>query len=355
MTRRQGIKAIGFVLVLALCLGVANKLLFPFSKEDTNQSKTFYMEEENTVDVVVMGTSLMMMSFNPLRMYDQTGITAYNRACSACPPQLAYLIFEETLETQKPKVLAISGGALVIQYDYAHREGLVRRGIDYRKNSELKYEVVKDIVKQAKAQDPDSKQTVQSFYFPLLRYHSRWPEVIWYGPDDFTFKHDYRHGYYATFRTGDTPDTSEKSMQSTKKYHVDETTRYWYGKIIEECKANDIEVLIVGNQDMRWTPGKIECLTAYCEEMGIDFVDYNTPEMKAETGLNWKTDFYDHKHTNARGSLKFTDHLARYIKQKYNLEPSDVSDEYKAHLAKDIERFKKDCAKATEKGFEVIW
>lgn len=355
MTRKQGIRAIIFVLVLCLCLAGANRLLFPFSDEDTNQTKSFYNTENDSVDVLIIGTSLMMMSFNPLRMYDRTGIVSYNRASSAQPPQVAYLTAKETFETQHPKLLVISAGALVIQYDYDHREGLIRRSLDYKKNSADKYTVVKDVVEQAKLQDPDSKQTVQSFFFPLLRYHSRWPQLFTSGPDSFKFERDYLYGYNPIFKTGDTPDTSAESMKSTKKYYVDENTRYWYGKILDMCRENGTKVLLVGNQDMRWTPGKIEALTAYADEMGVDFVDYNTPEMKAATGLNWKTDFYDHKHTNVRGSIKFTDHLSAYIQQKYNLGPSKVSKEYRDRMKSDIEKFKADCRENTEKGFKVIW
>lgn len=350
MTKKQLSKSIIFVLILVLCLLGINRALFPFSEHDTNQTKTFYETEENSVDVLFLGTSLMMMSVNPLRVYDDTGIVTYNRACSCQSPQIAYLTLEETLETQSPKVVVLAAGALIIPYDYEFREPFLRRGMDYKKFSWTKYEAAKDISKQS-----GGVQTVQSYFFPLLRYHARWGEVLVNGIDSFDYEYDYLHGYYATTKVVAQEDISGERMVSSKAYEVDENTRYWYGRIIELCKENDIEVLAVGNFDLRWTAKKHTVIEAYCEEMGIDFIDYNYEPLKSQLGIDLEKDMYDLKHTNIRGSLKVTDSLSYYIRDKYNLAPSKTSDNVKKQFEEDISQFKADIAKYNKKGFDVSW
>lgn len=42
--------------------------------------------------------------------------------------------------------------------------------------------------------------------------------------------------------------------------------------------------------------------------------------MAEKIGLNWKKDFYDKRHTNVIGADKYTDDVAAYIAEHYDLE-----------------------------------
>ena len=349
MTKTQAKRAIIFILILCLALFGCDRLLFPFSEHDTNQDRTFYEIEENSIDVAAIGTSLMMVGFSPLRLYDQTGITSYNRANSCQSPEQAWLVACETFKTQKPKVLMLAAGALVIDYDYEFREPFIRRGMDYRKWSKEKL-----IAAEAISENSEIDDTL-SFIFPLIRYHSRWGEVIVNGPDKWweLAGYDYMHGQYAYFKQEAIKDISAKNLASTKEYEINEDTRYWYGKIFEMCKENGTKILFVGNKDMRWTMGKHDVIAEYAEEVGADFIDYNISPVVDEVGLSWETDYYDHKHQNVNGSIKFTDHLGQYLIEHYGLSASEVSESEKKQWQEDIERFKEDCA--NNGNIEVEW
>ncbi len=349
MTKTQAKRALIFILILCLALVGCDRLLFPFSEYDTNQDRTFYEIEENSIDVAAIGTSLMMVGFSPLRLYDKTGIASYNRANSCQSPEQAWLVVRETFETQKPKVLILAAGALVIHYDYEFREPFLRRGMDYRKLSWDKITAARGIAEHSEVDD------TLSFLFPLRRFHTRWGEVIVNGPDKWRelAGYDYMHGQYASFKHDEIEDISAKNLKSKKVYDIDENTRYWYGKIFEMCEENGTKVLFVGNKDMRWTMGKHDVIAEYAEEVGADFIDYNISPVVDEVGLSWKTDYYDHKHQNVRGSIKFTDHLGQYLVEHYGLGESDISDADKKQWQEDIERFKEDIANNGK--LEVEW
>ena len=340
MTKQQLKRAGLFILVLILSLALCQALLFPFSEYDTNQDMGFYDLEENSIDVAVIGTSLNMIGFSPLRLYDQTGITSHNRANSCQSPETAWLVVKETLETQKPKVLIVGAGALIIDYDYEYREPFIRRGMDYRKWSKDKLTAVKSI---AKHNEDDS---VLSFIFPLIRYHANWPNVIYNGPDNW-FKlrgYDNMHGQYASFKRIAQTEKDSTYFNEAIEYKVNGDTRYWYGKIFELCKENNVEVLLVANKENHWRQAKHDAVAAYAEEMGLNFIDYNMEPLRSSVGLDFTMDYYDSKHVNVNGSFKYTDSLGAYLQSYYGLGASNISEATKKQWEEDVATFKEKCA-----------
>ncbi len=64
----------------------------------------------------------------------------------------------------------------------------------------------------------------------------------------------------------------------------------------------------------------------YCEQKGIEYVDFTSPELFEKTGLDYSTDYYDSGHVNAYGSVKISKELAHILDEKFNL-PDRRNDE----------------------------
>ena len=67
----------------------------------------FYEMEEDTIDVLFMGSSLAATSYIPQELYDRYGITSYNLASEKQSPVISYYWLKEALRYQSPKVLIL--------------------------------------------------------------------------------------------------------------------------------------------------------------------------------------------------------------------------------------------------------
>lgn len=325
------------VIIMCLCVffGIQGmqKILIPFSSHDTNQNRTFYEQPDNTIDVLAVGTSLMMMGFSPLRMYDKTGITAYNRASSCQAPQITYFTVKKTLKTQKLKAVICSATVLTIKFNYDKKEAWLRRGMDYKKFSADKIKIAKDLASRSK------EQSLASYIFPILRYHSRWTDVF-KGEltDERDGEYDYNRGYTPIYGHLERPNVAARNLANREKIIISDDTKYWMGKTIQLCKENNVKFIIIGNMTMQWTKGMHNATKDYADKMNVDFYDYNFSPYQEECGLDWEKDFYDRKHTNIFGVFKLTDDIGKILVEKYKIGKSKLPEKVKAQYREDIKR-----------------
>lgn len=330
------IKTIVFLAILIVLLLGLQVQFVPFQWQDTIQARTFYEDtEKDSVDVLISGTSSIMVGLSPLRMYEDAQITGHVRGNSRQPPQVLYLDVKEALKNQKPKLVAVSAAMLLTDFNVDDEEVRVRRGMDYMPLTLDKIKVAKAVT------DESSWQTVSSYVLPLARYHDRWTEIrdgLQVGDRN---EYDYKHGQYAVFKTKPQEDNLAEHMLDDSLVEPTESSMYWYSKMAEVCRENGAELLLVTTPDQRWTMGKHNCMVKAAEELDAGYLDYNVDGITDEIGIDWQRDFYDNHHCNARGSIKLTDYFTSYIQKEYNLKASDVSDEVKEQFEEDIEHFHK--------------
>lgn len=339
------IKTIAFLIVLAMIILAIQSRVIPFNEQDTNQTATFYETPEDSVDVLIAGTSSIMVGLSPLKLYEDTGITAHVRGSSVQSPHVTYLNIKEALKYQKPDVVAVSIISLLSDYNVDDKEAWMRRGMDYKKLSLDKVIVAKAIV------DDSEWQTLGSYIMPIARYHTRYGAILGRGIPDTLGDYDYMHGQYAVYKQRYITDVSDENMANQTQVKLSDKSLDWYKKLAALCEENNIKLLFVAMPDMRWTTGKHNAILKLSDELGADFLDYNANDLIELCDIDTSRDFYDDHHLNAGGSVKATSYFGQYLKEKYGLEASKVSEEIDKQLNNDIERFKSDLQ---NKEYEVL-
>lgn len=142
------IKIIAFLIILLIAVCFLQERLIPYHNIYSSQFKTFYETPSNSIDVLIVGTSTVMVGISPLEIYENTGIVAHNRGNSTQPPQITYFHIKESLSYQRPKVIVCSVRSLfwedeknIDEVEYA-----ARNGMDYSPMSLAKLEVAYEIV-----------------------------------------------------------------------------------------------------------------------------------------------------------------------------------------------------------------
>lgn len=168
-------KALSFVLIGILIFGVLQQIFvpkrFPYDKNnDAGKLRYFLGEEEDSMDVLVLGTSHSSRGILPMEMYESYGIKSYNLSTSLQPVEVSYYTLQEAIKTQKPSVVVWDVSGLYIDYADLPHWKMIMDEMKIGKNKEL-------FVKEYLNRYRDTGETLISLMFPLLEYHTRWKEL----------------------------------------------------------------------------------------------------------------------------------------------------------------------------------
>ena len=314
------IKPIAFIIIFAFLFNYFSELLCRKTLDGawnhTTKISGFYNEPQNEFDIMFFGSSNTYCSFNPLVLYEKTGIKSYVFATQQQPVWASYAYMKEALKSQKPKLMVLD--ILMFSKDSEYYDD----GVNYSFMDNIPLSFNKAELAFASAPGLDSVRLLCNF----IKYHSRWSELT---EEDYKFKrsglHDYLKGYvlledvFADAKPPQ-PEIEETSVLSEK-------TILYFNKIVELSKKSGIPLLLVK------TPSNVtvddeklfNSVKLLAEESGIEYVDFN--KNYPEIGLNLSTDFYDKSHLNYMGAEKFTDFFAEYLLSEQNFSECEKKDE----------------------------
>lgn len=98
------IKLILAVLLIFVSFEYLNKV---FINKDVSYGNDFRALPENSIDVLVLGSSDAQYSFVPSFFYEDTGLYSYVRGTPCQPLEVSYEMLKESLKTQNPKLVVL--------------------------------------------------------------------------------------------------------------------------------------------------------------------------------------------------------------------------------------------------------
>lgn len=327
------VRCLTVIVIFAMLLVFMGKLFIPYYIQDTDQNSTFYKTEKNTVDVLIVGSSTLLVGLSPLELWEHYGIVAHIRASTVQAPPVTWLNIKEAYRYQKPKVVVMGITSLFLDYDYDANEPYLRRGLDFKKLSADKLKAVYEVVKRS------GSQHMLDYIFPILRYHDRWKEFQWTDFYNLQYRHDFMHGQYPVYRVKkiDARDHVDKTVAPEKE---DTDSWLFYRDAIEYCKSQGSEVIVVNMPDERWTYGRYQTAKELTEGCGAAYIDFNLEEPLKEMGIDWEYDFYDPHHLNPVGAQKTTKYLGDYLVENYDIPQNQSGESTAEQLNKDLKKYK---------------
>ena len=146
MKKRTIIKLCCFGLIFTLLLGITSQFLQVNSLADGIRVKGFYMEPENSLDMVTIGASETYTSIAPGILWKEYGFTSYNYSVAGSPISIVKSQVKEILANQDPKVIVIEINGTLQDDEYQINEKRLRKYIDNIPWSENKIETIKEVV-----------------------------------------------------------------------------------------------------------------------------------------------------------------------------------------------------------------
>lgn len=310
---RAALKTVCFLLLLALVLGRADRILALKNDYGIYDASHFYTLEPESVDVLALGTSHAYLGIHTGVLWEDYGIASYVFGCGGQPFWTAYCFLEEALKTQTPELIVLDAYAAVYQEDYGDEVT--------RASGTLGLKWSRNKIRAVGLGVPPESQKDYLLSFRL--YHDRFRELS--GEDFLPYKGDpaqyaCRKGSWAYTRVRVFEDGEIEAFFTEDRAPMTAKTEEWYRKTIELAQSRGIPLLIVltpyagirkADQAFFNTAADI------AGEYGVPFVNFNL-DFDA-MGFDFSSDCADRAHLNARGSRKYTKALGALIAEEYGL------------------------------------
>ena len=194
------------------------------------QLADFYRLEEDTVDVLFVGSSHVYYSINTCNLYDDYGIASYLLASPAQPVWISYYFLQEALKTQSPRLVVFDVCTLYKKQSDVGAASLP--SLISMKPSREKWKAIRAVNQEEKLLDAISA------FFSFPYYHTRYDELT--RQDYENTKRVRYHGYKPDFQVISSHELKQwANVDRTdfdKREPVSERTELYLRRLIELCR-----------------------------------------------------------------------------------------------------------------------
>lgn len=308
--RGKVIKTIIFFSFLILGFAITVQVLRFKNVDGVYMMESFYKQEDNTVDVLVLGTSHAFEHFNPGVLWEEHGMASYVLGGPNQRLWNTYYFLKEALKTQRPQLIILEGFAVSCTDDYLTDGQIVSNTYGMKWSSD-KLTALKDTV---------SDERLKDFLPEYIRYHSRYKDI---SEEDFLKDqgdpyYENWKGFFCNFQKGSYEAEDMSGVTGTRP--LDPKAQLYYEKILQLAKDEGIPLLVVispypnVNEDHMMAFNTAELLA---EQYGADFLNCNRDV--SHYGIDFKTDGADAEHLNYHGNQKFSHVFGNDISELYEL------------------------------------
>ena len=304
------LRLITFAVLLCAVLNYTVYVLTPKHDYGICPIVNFYNQPEESVDVLVMGTSCGYAGVNTNILFEEYGIAAYNLCGAEQPYWVTYYYLEEALKTQTPKVILLDAKASIYTADYSKRGRTILSTYGIR-DPEVRIKAIAACV---------AEEDFAGFALAFPELHSYYAKVT---RDNFTYPptNEGRGPDWKGFIEMDITEQHEKPslVWTDIKKPINARQQEYFEKILALANEHNVPVMLIGfpNPDYANDHMYYNSLWAIAAEYGVGGVNYNDPELRVR--LMYSSDFADWQHLNVKGSSTFTRRLGEDLKTMYDL------------------------------------
>ena len=303
----------------------------------SNRWDNYYAEDNDTIDVVCIGSSAMYRYWIPPQAYEEQGFTSFLIASPAQPFAAVPYIMEEAEKTQSPRLIvvevrnAVARTAADMDGDVdmadieAQRTYYLSEVVSGMRTSLTKLRLIGALLKE------DEYNTRLTWSLPLLRYHDT--ELTMSADERIKRLNNDKNKYKSATQTDAHKAIKEPVEYETVTGYITEEEEKSIDAVVSKAKELDTQLLMLSTpyraSKTRYALQK--GMEKYMEEMNYPYLSlYGETE---EVGLDYSSDFYNNNHVNILGGQKVTKYVGDYISENYEIGESELDEKNNAEWA----------------------
>lgn len=303
-------KAVSAVLVFTLVFLSVQRVV-TIDTEDMSYGfmRGIYEEKENSLDAVYIGSSDCYAFWSPTLAWKEYGINVCTYTCPRKPLTVTEYMMKEARKTQPDALYIVNINTLG---EKPTDDVVMHRLLDNMPNSILKWQLAQYLFDSAEL---SFSQRLQ-YYFPIIRYHSRWNQLS--VGNLARWVNDKKNGNVQPAHLKIMRDISSAYHTSSERADISELLKDSLESLLDYCDAEKVKVLFVTvprAEDKLSDVKKYNTVNDYVSKRGYPVLELNSQVDKI--GLDLKSDYYNNKHLNIHGAIKYTRFLSEYLVENY--------------------------------------
>ena len=307
---RRLLRAAVFLLLLGIAVWGLQGVFGLDSVRSYDSEKGYVRETKGSLDAVYIGASDVHAFWQPLFGWNERGIAVWNYAIDSMPMIAVKNVVIEARKTQPQALMIINLNTFKkesVNGDMVH----IHRVVDYQPFSLNKVRLVNRMTEGTDISGLDKLE----FYFPIIRFHSRWDDLDSWAFD--VIKTDYKSSKHTANFRGNVEDQRSAFLQSEERTALPEDVSDLMLELLDYCDAEGVQTLFVkstqvGDPDELARMNTLEDMVVERGYPCLDLID-----RIEEVGIDLQYDYYNSRHTNVHGSMKYSHFFAAYLAEHY--------------------------------------
>ena len=310
--------------------------------------KGYYGEEENTLDLVILGTSSTFSAIAPMELWNSYGIASYDFCTNVQFENSMPFSIRELSKTQNPKLVMIDLAPFMMKHNsvvYQEVDCNMRYNTDGFSYSKNRFDLINALV-------PDPEDRIY-YYFDILYYHTNEPSL-----SSWNWELQNARKGYANLN-GNAVFTEEQWMEDIpENFEMPEDEVHYLDLLLEELEKHDFEVLFFNGPYFQYEEKleqakRVQWVKNYLTEKGYSYLDMN--DYRKQIGFDSGTDYsMDYCHYHINSALKITEFLGEYLTENYSLPDhrSDVAYDLWKEQSLEWAEYKANCQQKRQEALE---
>lgn len=345
MTKRQGIRAILFLIVLSAVLWTAGSVIGLPKDADisliTRRFNELRTDEKNTWDGIFIGTSMADRAWAAPVAWEEYGMAVYPMATDGQPFVLSTAVIEEVRKYQDISFVMVELHGTRPATLKAN-DGRMRKVTQHLSVSMNRFNAITKTLEHMDKWYPgyydDSAINRLSYYIPLIKFHKRVTSDQFYLRDIYAGVSELKGVYEAARHVAA---TQVKVSASDAYTELGEEPRELLNELFAYAEEAGIQLIFINTPDAmsEEVKGYVNGAVKYVEDHGYPVLNFYDEEVLEASGINGQDDFIDKKHLNTAGAVKFTDYVGDWLKEIIDI-PDHRGDEKYESWDEAVENFK---------------
>lgn len=303
----------------------------------------FYAEKDDTLDIVMIGSSPVFPYYAAPKLWGESGIAMYPLSSNVQRPAAMKYLVEEAEKTQSPELYIFEMRMFTMEDAGLSENMAYTRGV----TDNMKYSLHRIRTIQALVPDDDEEGRL-SYYLDIMKYHTNWKMLAL--PSEWAnityHKVSPLKGYEFKDEVGPQPMPDCGKAGGEKPIPAEQEA--YLRDLLDFLRQSGKDALFIVSPygESLEDQQMFNYMEGIVDSFGYAFLNMNNHY--EEIGIIFEEDYADYgSHTNAAGAEKCTDFLRKYLQEHYTFQDKRGDKTYRSWDAS-YELWKQEMERARE-------